>query len=62
MLHYVISCVYYYYYYYSSERKGSTDSSHSVEHPAELIRTRTLDALHLKFNAETGSLLPLALR
>ncbi|KAL8604949.1 hypothetical protein ACOMHN_028577 [Nucella lapillus] len=43
-------------------RKASFDSTASSEGPTELIRTRTLDAVHLKFNLEAGSLLPLALR
>lgn len=29
---------------------------------AELIRTRTLDFVHVKFNKESGSLLPLVLK
>ena len=29
---------------------------------AELIRTRTLDFVHIKFNKESGSLLPLVLK
>ena len=32
------------------------------EAPSELIRTRVLDFVHLKFNLEAGSLIPLALR
>ncbi|XP_013390520.1 suppressor of fused homolog isoform X2 [Lingula anatina] len=43
-------------------RKESFDSNVSSEGPSELCRTRTLDAVHLKFNVEAGSLLPLALR
>ncbi|KAL8598341.1 hypothetical protein ACOMHN_047662 [Nucella lapillus] len=43
-------------------RKESFDSATSSEGPTELIRTRTLEAVHLKFNLEAGSLLPLALR
>ncbi|XP_067657154.1 suppressor of fused homolog [Haliotis asinina] len=46
----------------NSSRKESFDSTVSSEGPTELIRTRTLDAVHLKFNLEAGSLLPLALR
>ncbi|XP_025095733.1 suppressor of fused homolog [Pomacea canaliculata] len=43
-------------------RKESFDSTTSSEGPTELIRTRTLESVHLKFNLEAGSLLPLALR
>ena len=47
----------------AQQRKDSTDSNHSgADHPAELVRTKTLQSLHIKFNSETGSLLPLALR
>ncbi|ESO96856.1 hypothetical protein LOTGIDRAFT_159604 [Lottia gigantea] len=45
----------------NQSRKESFDSTVS-EGPAELTRTRTLDAIHLKFNLEAGLLLPLALR
>ncbi|KAK3611658.1 hypothetical protein CHS0354_012028 [Potamilus streckersoni] len=43
-------------------RKQSFDSTGSSDAPTELLRTRTLDFVHLKFNLEAGSLLPLALR
>ncbi|KAH3855824.1 suppressor of fused homolog [Dreissena polymorpha] len=43
-------------------RKGSFDSTESSDAPTELLRTRTLDSVHLKFNLEAASLLPLALR
>ncbi|KAI8777236.1 suppressor of fused [Biomphalaria glabrata] len=46
----------------SQSRKESFDSTVSSEGPTELIRTRSLDSVHLKFNLEAGSLLPLALR
>ncbi|KAK7109117.1 suppressor of fused homolog [Littorina saxatilis] len=42
-------------------RKESFDST-SSEGPNELMRTRVLESVHLKFNLEAGSLLPLALR
>ena len=41
-----------------NERKTSVES----EGPSELLRTKTLESVHLKFNFEAGSLLPLALR
>jgi len=43
-------------------RKESFDSTVSSEGPTELIRTRSLETIHLKFNLEAGSLLPLAFR
>ncbi|XP_005099431.1 suppressor of fused homolog isoform X2 [Aplysia californica] len=46
----------------TQSRKESFDSTVSSEGPTELIRTRSLDTVHLKFNLEAGSLLPLALR
>ena len=46
----------------NGSRKESFDSNLSSEAPTELLRTRTLDAIHLKFNLEAGLLLPLALR
>lgn len=46
----------------SSRRKQSFDSIGSSDGPTELLRTRTLDFVHLKFNLEAGSLLPLALK
>ncbi|KAH9524830.1 hypothetical protein Btru_027983 [Bulinus truncatus] len=46
----------------SHSRKESFDSTVSSEGPTELIRTRSLESVHLKFNLEAGSLLPLALR
>ncbi|XP_041368591.1 suppressor of fused homolog [Gigantopelta aegis] len=46
----------------NASRKESFDSTTSSEGPTELIRTRSLDAVHMKFNLEAGSLLPLALR
>ncbi|KAK3698679.1 hypothetical protein RRG08_046181 [Elysia crispata] len=46
----------------AQSRKESFDSTVSSDGPTELIRTRTLDTVHLKFNLEAGSLLPLALR
>eukprot|EP00920_Eleutheroschizon_duboscqi_P039196 GHVT01094403.1.p1 GENE.GHVT01094403.1~~GHVT01094403.1.p1 ORF type:complete len:148 (-),score=2.22 GHVT01094403.1:71-514(-) len=45
-----------------SSRKESFDSTGSSEAPTELLRTRILDNVHLKFNLEAGALLPLALR
>lgn len=46
----------------NQSRKQSFDSTGSSEGPNELLRTRSLEAVHLKFNLEAGSLLPLALR
>lgn len=46
----------------TQSRKESFDSTVSSDGPTELIRTRTLESVHLKFNLEAGSLLPLALR
>ncbi|XP_050397682.1 suppressor of fused homolog [Patella vulgata] len=46
----------------NQSRKESFDSTVSSEGPTELTRTRSLDAIHLKFNLEAGLLLPLALR
>lgn len=43
-------------------RKQSFDSTGSSDAPTELLRTRTLDYVHLKFNLEAALLLPLALR
>eukprot|EP00118_Oscarella_pearsei_P002416 m.10502 g.10502 ORF g.10502 m.10502 type:complete len:439 (+) comp22380_c0_seq2:111-1427(+) len=47
----------------------ASDTSHEnavpspgLDTPAELMRTRTLDFVHLKFTIEAGSLLPLALK
>lgn len=45
-----------------SARKDSLDSNYTADQPIELVRTKSLDSLHLKFNSETGALLPLALR
>ena len=45
----------------NSSRKESFDSSIS-EGPTELLRTRVLDTVHLRFNSEAGTLIPLALR
>lgn len=44
-------------------RKDSlgSDSSTAVI-PHELIRTRQLESVHLKFNQESGALIPLCLR
>lgn len=47
--------------YDRQSRKQSFDSTCS-DGPTELLRTRSLDAVHLKFNLEAGQLLPLALR
>lgn len=44
-----------------SERRGSEDSVSQII-PHELICTRTLDGIHLKFNLEAASLLPLSCR
>lgn len=52
----------FYFLYTSTRRKQSFDSIGSSEGPTELLRTRTLDFVHLKFNLEAGSLLPLALK
>ncbi|XP_064600210.1 suppressor of fused homolog [Liolophura sinensis] len=46
----------------NTSRKESFDSTISSEGPSELMRTRTLDTVHLKFNLEAASLLPLALK
>lgn len=48
-------------FYSRQSRKQSFDSTCS-DGPTELLRTRSLDAVHLKFNLEAGQLLPLALR
>ncbi|XP_074641667.1 suppressor of fused homolog [Tubulanus polymorphus] len=45
----------------SSSRKASFDSNLSGDAPTELLRTRSIDAVHLKFSLEAGKLLPLAL-
>ena len=43
-------------------RKESFDSNASSDATTEMIRTRTLEKVHLKFNLEAATLLPLALR
>lgn len=44
-------------------RKDSLESeSSSAIVPHELVRTRQLESVHLKFNQESGTLLPLCLR
>ncbi|XP_026134489.1 suppressor of fused homolog isoform X4 [Carassius auratus] len=44
-------------------RKGSLESESSAAIvPHELVRTRQLESVHLKFNQESGTLLPLCLR
>ncbi|XP_069139954.1 suppressor of fused homolog [Argopecten irradians] len=43
-------------------RKQSFDSTASSDGPTDLLRTRCLESVHLKFNLEAGSLLPLALK
>lgn len=50
----------------TNSRKESYDSNASCDvvglEPAELLRTRVLESVHLQFNLEAGTLLPLALR
>ncbi|XP_058241925.1 suppressor of fused homolog isoform X2 [Hemibagrus wyckioides] len=47
----------------SRSRKDSLESeSSSAIVPHELVRTRQLESVHLKFNQESGTLLPLCLR
>lgn len=50
----------------SSSRKDSYDSNMNSEvaalEPAELLQTKFLENVHLQFNLEAGSILPLALR
>lgn len=44
-------------------RKDSLESDSSTALvPHELIRTRQLESVHLKFNQESGALIPLCLR
>lgn len=44
-------------------RKDSLESESSAAIiPHELIRTRQLESVHLKFNQESGALIPLCLR
>ena len=44
-------------------RKDSLESDSSTAIiPHELIRTRQLESVHLKFNQESGALIPLCLR
>ncbi|KAK2148100.1 hypothetical protein LSH36_516g01015 [Paralvinella palmiformis] len=43
-------------------RKQSFDSNISSEAPTDLLRTRTLDGVQLRFNQEAAILLPLALK
>ena len=44
-------------------RKDSLESESSAAIvPHELVRTRQLESVHLKFNQEAGTLLPLCLR
>lgn len=44
-------------------RKDSLESEgSSAIVPHELVRTRQLESVHLKFNQESGTLLPLCLR
>lgn len=44
-------------------RKDSLESESSAAIvPHELVRTRQLESVHLKFNQESGTLLPLCLR
>ncbi|XP_051946403.1 suppressor of fused homolog isoform X1 [Xyrauchen texanus] len=47
----------------NSSRKDSLESESSAAIvPHELVRTRQLESVHLKFNQESGTLLPLCLR
>lgn len=44
-------------------RKDSLESDSSTAIiPHELVRTRQLESVHLKFNQESGALIPLCLR
>lgn len=44
-------------------RKDSLESESSAAIiPHELVRTRQLESVHLKFNQESGALIPLCLR
>jgi len=54
--------LYFKFYSRPRSRKASFDSTESSEGPTELLRTRTLEYVHLKYNLEAASLLPLALR
>ncbi|XP_064631049.1 suppressor of fused homolog isoform X2 [Lineus longissimus] len=45
-----------------NSRKESFDSNGSGDGPTELLRTRVIESINLKFNLEAGQLLPLALR
>lgn len=48
---------------FSRSRKDSLESESSAAIiPHELVRTRQLESVHLKFNQESGTLLPLCLR
>uniref|UniRef100_A0ACB8F996 Uncharacterized protein n=1 Tax=Sphaerodactylus townsendi TaxID=933632 RepID=A0ACB8F996_9SAUR len=48
---------------YLRSRKDSLESESSgTIIPHELIRTRQLESVHLKFNQESGALIPLCLR
>ncbi|XP_069756260.1 suppressor of fused homolog isoform X2 [Narcine bancroftii] len=48
---------------FSRARKDSLESESSAATvPHELIRTRQLESVHLKFNQESGTLIPLSLR
>lgn len=49
--------------YFLRSRKDSLESESSAAIvPHELVRTRQLESVHLKFNQESGTLLPLCLR
>ena len=50
-------------YLFLRSRKDSLESESSAAIvPHELVRTRQLESVHLKFNQESGTLLPLCLR
>lgn len=51
------------YFLFHRSRKDSLESESSATIiPHELIRTRQLESVHLKFNQESGALIPLCLR
>ncbi|ELU09419.1 hypothetical protein CAPTEDRAFT_156783 [Capitella teleta] len=46
----------------NSSRKESIDSCLRPETPSDILRTRSIEGVHLKLNLEAGSLLPLAVK
>jgi hypothetical protein len=46
----------------NASRKESIDSCLRPETPSDILRTRSVDGVHLKLNLEAGSLLPLAVK